>query len=194
ADRRRLSALVERARAGHRLAAVDRLWLVVLAERYKVDRNNYRELLKRVDIVPVSMALAQAAEESGWGTSRFSREGNAIFGEWTFSDAKGLVPLRRDTGKSHRVRAFKSLLHSVRAYARNLNTHRAYRGFRTKRLDMRTDGVPLRGRPLIETLTRYSERGPAYVKGLHKIMTVNNLDRLDEARLREPDVAFRPLI
>ena len=142
------------------------LWLIVLAERYKVKHGDVKELLKRVDIMPTSMALAQAAEESGWGTSRFSREGNAIFGQWTFSDAEGLVPLKRQAGRTHKVRAFRSLLDSVRSYARNLNTHQAYRKLRTVRQQMRRDGTAVRGRRLIETLTSYSERGVDYVKGL----------------------------
>ena len=194
ADRRRLWDLSVRAKKGEYLPAVDRLWLIVLAERYKVKRGDFSELLKRVDIVPTSMALAQAAEESGWGTSRFSREGNAIFGEWTFSGADGLVPKNREAGKTHKVRAFKSLLDSVRAYSRNLNTHRAYRKFRTLRREMRNAGSPVRGRRLIETLTSYSERGIDYVKGLRAIMRVNKLERLDEAKLSRPETAERSVI
>ncbi len=193
-DRRRLRDLSARAKKGEHLPAVDRLWLIVLAERHKVKRGDFAELLKRVDIVPTSMALAQAAEESGWGTSRFSREGNAIFGEWTFAGAEGLVPEKRESGKTHRVRAFKSLLDSVRAYSRNLNTHRAYRGFRKLRQDLRRQGKVLKGRQLIETLTSYSERGVEYVKGLRAIMTVNKLDRLDAAKLSRPETASRPVI
>jgi len=194
ADRRRLWDLSARVKKGEHLPAVDRLWLIVMAERYKVKRGNLGELMRRVDVVPPSMALAQAAEESGWGTSRFSREGNAIFGEWTFSSAEGLVPRKREAGKIHRVRAFKSLLHSVRAYARNLNTHRAYRGFRKMRQEMRRGGQDLRGAKLIETLTSYSERGGDYVKTLRSIMVVNKLSRLDGARLIRRMTADRPLI
>ncbi|MBT6095073.1 MAG: hypothetical protein HOH04_09330 [Rhodospirillaceae bacterium] len=183
ADRERLWGLHAQIAKGEILSAVDRLWLIVLAERYKVKRGDIASLLARVDIVPPSMALAQAAEESGWGTSRFSRQGNAIFGEWTFSTADGLVPENRDSGKSHRVKAFKSLLHSVRAYARNLNTHRAYREFRAMRQGLRKDGTALSGRKLVETLTRYSERGDKYVKALRALMTVNKLSYFDHARL-----------
>ena len=194
ADRRRLLDLHTRARNGKYLPAVDRLWLIVLAERYKVKRGDLKRLLKRVDIMPTSMALAQAAEESGWGTSRFSREGNAIFGEWTFSGSEGLVPLEREAGKTHKVRAFRSLLDSVRSYARNLNTHRAYRKLRTLRQRMRRDGTPIRGRRLIETLTSYSERGMDYVKDLRAIMSVNKLDGLDAAKLSQPETAEQPFI
>jgi len=194
ADRRRLWDLHARAINGEYLPAVDRLWLIVLAERYKVKRGDVKELLKRVDIMPTSMALAQAAEESGWGTSRFSREGNAIFGQWTFSDAEGLVPLKRQAGQTHKVRAFRNLLDSVRSYARNLNTHRAYRKLRTMRQQMRRDGTAVRGRRLIETLTSYSERGVDYVKGLRAIMSDNNLDWLDAAKLSQLETAERPVI
>jgi len=194
ADRRRLWELAVRTKKGERLAAVDRLWLIVLAERYKVRRGDLVELIRRIDIIPPSLALAQAAEESGWGTSRFSKEANAIFGEWTFSGAEGLVPRRRDAGKKHRVRAFKSLLHSVRAYSRNLNTHRAYRGLRKMRQQMRRKGSPLEGRHLVDTLTSYSERGGDYVKTLRSIMVVNKLSALDGARLGQPISDTRPLI
>lgn len=194
-DRRRLWELNIRLKKGERLAAVDRLWLIVLAERYRVKRGDVAGLMSRVDIVPPSLALAQAAEESGWGTSRFSRQGNAIFGQWTFSGAEGLVPLQREAGKTHRVRVFKSLLHSVRAYYRNLNSQRAYRGFRKLRADMRRNGALIEGRRLVDTLTSYSERGGKYVKTLRSIMVVNKLNHLDRARLRgERFSVKRPLI
>jgi len=193
-DRRRLWELTVRHKKGERLAAVDKLWLIVLAERYRVKRGNLAELIRRVDIIPPSLALAQAAEESGWGTSRFSKEANAIFGEWTFSGAEGLVPKAREAGKTHRIRAFKSLLHSVRAYSRNLNTHRAYRGYRKMRQQMRRQGDPLEGKRLVDTLTSYSERGDEYVKGLRAIMVVNKLSALDDARLGKSVSDTRPLI
>ncbi|MEK9754462.1 MAG: glucosaminidase domain-containing protein [Rhodospirillaceae bacterium] len=183
AERQRLWRLHEQIKRGHKVAAVDRLWLIVLADRYKVERGDMEALLRRVDIVPPSLALAQAAEESGWGTSRFSRLGNAIFGEYTFDDAESLVPQARADGKRHRIRAFKSLLHSVRAYANNLNTHRAYKDFRQRRSQLRLEGLPIRGRKLVDTLERYSERGQAYLKNLRAIMAVNKLGRLDEAQL-----------
>lgn len=182
-DRKRLWRLHTQSKTGQKLAAVDRLWLIVLSERYKVKRGDIGALLKRVDIVPPSLALAQAAEESGWGTSRFSRLGNAIFGEWTFNEADGLVPKEREAGKRHRVKVFKSLLHSVRAYVRNLNSHRAYREFRAERDAMRRQGKALSGRKLVDTLKRYSERGQKYIKTLRSIMVVNKLGRLDDARL-----------
>ncbi|NQW00763.1 MAG: glucosaminidase domain-containing protein [Rhodospirillales bacterium] len=182
-DRARLWKLQTRLNKGEKLAARDRLWLIVMAERYKVKRGNIPELIKRADIIPVSLALAQAAEESGWGTSRFAREANAMFGQWTTADGVGLVPKNRDDGKTHKIRSFKSLLHSARAYARNLNTHRAYRKMRIMRQQLRQQGVPIQGHHLVETLTSYSERGEDYVKGLRAIIAVNKLRHLDRAEL-----------
>ena len=182
-DRRRLWDLKSRLAKSDALLAVDRLWLIVMFERYRVERGKLSELLKRVDIIPVSLALAQAAEESGWGTSRFTREGNAMFGQWTTAKDKGLVPKNRDKGKTHKVKAFKSLLHSARAYVWNLNTHKAYRGLRTLRQQLRKKGVPIRGMVLVESLIRYSERGEEYVKGIRSLITKNKLKYFDEALL-----------
>ncbi len=192
ADRRRLWKLQARQRLGQRLDAADRLWLSVMADRYRVKRGDVSALLHRVDVIPPSLALAQGAEESGWGTSRFVREGNAVFGQWTFSEDGNLVPRQRDEGKKHTIRAFDSILDSVRAYARNLNTHRAYRTLRHLRTTMRRNGEPIDGNVLAGTLTRYSERGLVYVETLRTIIRVNGLHRLDDARLH--DSAVKPLI
>ncbi len=192
ADRKRLWDLRTRIGLGQRVAAADRLWLIVIAERYGTKQGDLDELLRRVDVVSPSLALAQAAVESGWGTSRFVREGNAMFGEWTFSSAGGLTPLQRDEGKTHAIRAFPSLLGSVRAYARNLNTHRAYRKFRGLRADMRQAGKPMDGMVLAAGLLSYSERGVEYVETIRSIIDANNLRRLDDARLRDGEPA--PLI
>ncbi len=187
ADRKRLWKLRFRVRLGNKPDAADRLWLDVMTERYRVKRRDtvadIDALISRVDIIPPSLALAQAAEESGWGTSRYVREGNAIFGQWTFSQSGGLIPKNRDADKKHRVRAFASLTDSVRAYALNLNTHRAYRGFRKTRAVIRRQGAPLDGRVLAGRLTAYSERGPVYVESLRGLIDTNNLQRLDDARL-----------
>lgn len=185
AERRRLWQLNFNARLGRKMAAADKLWLQVMAERYGVSPDNIGKLIKRVDIVPPSLALAQAAEESGWGTSRFSREGNAIFGQWTYVAAEGLVPANRDDGKTHRIKAFENLIDSVRAYMKNLNTHRAYREFRASRTMMRRFGAPMDGRVLATRLNRYSERGAAYVTAIHGLIEANELSRLDDARLDE---------
>jgi Bax protein len=183
ADRKRLLFIHQKKIKFTEIAARDKLWLVVLCERYNVGRTNLLELLRRVDIVPPSIALAQAAEESGWGTSRFTLEGNALFGQWTFGDKNLLVPKARDVGKEHGVRSFRSLLGAVRSYVLNLNTHRAYRGFRKERQNLRRKGLSVTGSSLVSTLTSYSERGKKYVRNIQTIIDSNKLQNLDTARL-----------
>ena len=184
ADRRRLWKIRYRQATGLPVVAVDRLWLVVISERYGVKRGDINALFKRIDVVPPSLALAQAAEESGWGRSRFVQEGNAIFGQWTSSIHDALEPKSRDDGKTHGIKSFASLLHSVEAYVHNLNTHRAYREFRAARSVLRRVGAPLDGLVLATKLKRYSERGWDYVLTLRSIILGNNLSGLDDARLR----------
>lgn len=133
------------------------------------------ELLVRVDIIPVSLALAQAATESAWGTSRFAREGNNIFGQWCFDEGCGLVPGRRAEDKSHEVKAFASVEASIRAYLRNLNTNPSYEYLREIRAHMRLKDKPLDSRALAQGLVRYSERGHVYIAELHDIIRINDL-------------------
>jgi len=185
-DRKRLQKLIKQQNQGLAVAAVDRLWLIVMYERYRVKRGDQNSLLSRIDIIPPSIALAQGAEESGWGTSRFVKLGNALYGQWAWgAEAKGIVPANRDSGKTHKIRAFDTLLDSVRAYMRNLNTHRAYTQFRNVRLGLRQTASSLNGLQLIDYLTSYSERGEKYVSALRSIIMVNKLRRLDGARLSE---------
>ncbi|MCW8914263.1 MAG: glucosaminidase domain-containing protein [Magnetovibrio sp.] len=193
-DRGRLWNLHASQLSGAHLDAIDRLWLAVLAEQYGTKRGDIVALLDRHDVVPPSLALAQAATESAWGTSRFVREGNAMFGEWTFkSDHQGIVPAGRETGKTHRVRAFDTLLDSVRSYITNLNKHRAYKEFRKQRTAMRAKGQVVDGMILAGALHRYSERGAAYVSELRSIISGNDLDLLDSAQL-STDGHFEPII
>jgi len=193
-DRSRLWDLHAQKQTGSKLKAVDRLWLAAMAERYGAARGDINALLAHHDVVPPSLALAQAATESAWGTSRFVREGNAMFGEWTFAAKhKGIVPKERLTGKSHRVRAFDSLYDSVASYVTNLNKHRAYKEFRTLRAQMRAKGQTVSGMRLASALHRYSERGAAYVAELHAIISGNELDLLDGARLSH-NGKFAPVI
>lgn len=133
--------------------------------------------------VPASVSLAQAALESGWGTSRLAREGNALFGERTWTEA-GLEPLRPLPGARHRARSFDGLLDAVRAYALNLNSHPAYDGFRRARAAARSAGGPPDGAALARHLTRYSELGAAYTGALRRLIRANRLDRLDRAALQ----------
>ncbi len=193
-DRRRLWNLHFQQSLDQKQGPADRLWLMVMAERYGVKKNVIATLLKRVDIIPPSLALAQAAEESGWGTSRFVREGNAVFGQWTFSNTGSLVPAERDEDKNHKIRAFPNLLDSVRAYARNLNTHAAYRQLRKVRSDLRLKGAPLDGLLLVDKLKSYSQRGEKYVEGIRAMIEGNNLHRFDDALLRDGNSTPRPLI
>jgi len=180
-DRKRLLRLGEEKIQYGEMLARDKLWLAVLSERYGVKRTNMQEIMRRVDVVPPSIALAQAAEESGWGTSRFTLEGNALFGQWTFGNNNLLIPRARDVGKGHGVRAFSSLLAAVQSYMLNLNTHAAYRKFRKKRQVLRLAGIT--GSSLVGTLTSYSERGEKYVRTIQTIIDSNNLQNLDKAQL-----------
>ncbi|MSO92058.1 MAG: hypothetical protein EXQ86_01495 [Rhodospirillales bacterium] len=181
-ERHRLLALRHIQRLGGKLSAADTHWLQRLAARYGAPADDLDDLLDRVDMIPPSLAVAQAAKESGWGTSRFVREGNALFGQWIYADGH-LVPLRRDEGKSHSVQSFKHLVESVRAYALNLNSNRHYREFRSLRARLRSQGLALEGVMLAGALTRYSGQGPVYVNRLRTLIRSNELWRLDGARL-----------
>ncbi len=181
-DRLRLMPLAAAKRAGRRLAAEDRLWLAAKLDQYRVRRGGLVELARRMDTVPPSLAIAQAAEETGWGTSRFAREGNALFGQWSFA-AAGLVPKDRAIGKLHKVKVFQTLIEAVSAYVANLNTHRAYRGFRAERARMRSSKATPDGMKLAQSLASYSERGRAYVSSIQRIIGTNRLSQLDKARL-----------
>jgi len=169
--------------AGRALSSAQKRDLARIAAAYKVSPDRIDELLARVDAVPPSLALAQAAIESGWGTSRFVREGNAPFGQWTTADQPGLVPASREEGKTHKIRTFDRLIDSVHSYLYNLNTHRAYRDLRALRAEMRTGARPLDGYGLVPGLGAYSERGTEYLTLLRNVIRINGLDALDDARL-----------
>ena len=111
---------------------LEKQWLRQKLLEYKVKKGSMEELTSRIDIIPTSIALAQAAKESGWGTSRFALEGNAIFGQWTWS-GNGIAPLDRESNKNHKILKFPILRASVKAYQNNLNTHKSYLKFREKR-------------------------------------------------------------
>lgn len=169
----------------------DNEWLAALAVKYKVvkeesdklDNAALIELRKRVDIVPPSLALAQAAEESGWGTSRFAIQGNSLFGQWDFS-GKGIKPQEQRTELgNYGIAAFDSPQESIEAYMLNLNTHPAYQRMRQKRAVFRQQNQQPKGWDLAKTLDKYSERGIEYVKSLHAIMRYNKLNDADRAYL-----------
>ncbi len=168
-------------------------WLTALAVKYKVIQKNSDELdktalnrlIRRVDIVPPSLALAQAAEESGWGTSRFAIKGNSLFGQWDFS-GQGIKPeQQRAQLGNYGIAAFESPQASIEAYMLNLNTHRAYERMRDKRAEFRKQNKKPTGWELAKTLDKYSERGTGYVKSLHAIMSYNKLNDADQAYLWE---------
>ncbi len=182
-DRRRVVALEARVENGGTLSGTETQWLARVADDYGLDADaDFAEILAHVDVIPPSLALAQAAIESGWGTSRFAQQANALFGQYDWS-GNGLVPREREAGKNHTVRAFDYLVDAVKAYAINLNTNPAYAGFRTLRARMRGEHRAPDGYALARTLDRYSTRREAYVKELRLTIRANDLRALDEARL-----------
>jgi len=154
-------------------------------KKFEFGRLDIGRLLDRVDQVPPSLVLAQAANESGWGTSRFALQANNLFGQWTFTPGTGLVPEGRPKGETYEVRLFDNLLDSVRSYMKNLNTHPAYRSFRQLRRELREQGAPLKGIHLAQGLKNYSIRRDEYVKEIVDLIRTNNLARFSAANLRE---------
>jgi len=160
----------------------ERVWLKRRFKEYKVEDRDLSKLKMRMDIIPVSIALAQAANESGWGTSRFALEGNALFGQWTWSK-KGISPKNKDPDKSHKILQFQVLKASVRAYKNNLNTHNAYKEFREERAKIRQDDSIIDGLKLTKYLKNYAGIGDKYVKILDDIIEKNSLTDFDKADL-----------
>ena len=179
----RLERLSDRFTRADALSPADREWLVTMADLYATDPLDVQGLLNRMDVVPPSLALAQAAEESGWGTSRFARQGNALFGQYTYKSKAGMVPARRDADRRHRVRSHDNLLAAVRAYVHNLNSHWAYDDFRRRRAQLRRDGGHISGYVLAGELRAYSERRGAYVESVRRIIRQNRLGDFDRAWL-----------
>ena len=160
----------------------ERVWLKRRFKEYKIDDQDLSKLKMRMDIVPVSIAIAQAANESGWGTSRFALEGNALFGQWTWSK-KGISPKNKDPNASHKILQFQILKASVRAYKNNLNTHNAYKEFREARAKLRQGNNKIIGLELTKYLTAYASIGEKYVKILDDIIEKNSLTDFDKADL-----------
>lgn len=154
-----------------------------LANEYNVDGEpldpmTWQALKKRVNTVPVALALAQGAKESGWGTSRFAREANNLFGEWTWKERLGIVPKQRAEDATHYVRVFDNLRHSVRSYLNNLNSHDAYARFRTLRARLSGSGQPMSVRLMTAGLENYSERGWAYVEEVRSMIRNERLNEV----------------
>ena len=156
----------------------NRKWLNKKYKSYKVSDKNINVLIEKIDIIPTSIALAQAAKESGWGTSRFALEGNAIYGQWTWN-GDGIEPLEKTKDQNHKILKFPLLRASVKAYINNLNTHRGYKSFRVKRAELRKQNKRLIGTELIHELDNYAQTGQKYTKILEKIINQNNLDELE---------------
>ncbi len=161
---------------------LEKQWLRQKLLEYKVKKGDLKELLVRMDIIPTSIALAQAAKESGWGTSRFALEGNAIFGQWTWS-GQGIAPLDRESNKNHKILKFPILRASVKAYQNNLNTHKSYSKFRQKRNSLRQKNKNIAGLELTETLNNYAQTGSEYTKILNQIIRQNRLTDFETVRL-----------
>ncbi|MEH6527451.1 MAG: glucosaminidase domain-containing protein [Sneathiella sp.] len=183
------------------LSAVDQSWLVDLALRYRVMKepvpslssDQLTELTRRVDIVPLSLILAQSAEESGWGTSRFTAEGNSLFGQWSWGKDAMIPKQQRKELGNYGLASFDTVLEAVKSYVHNLNSGTAYKQLRQIRYDLRKKGEDVRGKALSEGLSKYSERGADYVKGIQAIMRINKLADADYAYLAdEEETVFIP--
>ncbi len=177
-DRKTLFSIINKSNN----SVAEKQWLEKKYKQYGVKSGDLSSLKVRMDEIPVSLAIAQAAKETGWGTSRFAQEGNALFGQWTWS-GEGLKPKDADADQGHKVMKFNVLQASVRAYQRNLNTHRTYREFRKARAELRDLNKPLDSMELSKYLNKYAETGNQYVEVLQKIIKQNNLKDFDDARL-----------
>jgi Bax protein len=188
-ERRELLAILKRYQETHTLPDEDREWVRDLTRAYGLRGNPLTDhrtrsiLLRRIDTVPPSLALAQAANESAWGMSRFAREGNNLFGQWTFKPGSGIVPKNRPPGATYEVQRFKSLYASIRGYLKNLNTHAAYQGMRIAREKLRQAGKPVTGKALARYLTKYSSRGAEYVREIQAMIRQNNLSEVNQVSL-----------
>ena len=169
-------------------------WLNSKFKQYGVVNKDLSTLKIRMDEIPVSLALAQAAKETGWGTSRFAIEGNALFGQWTFS-GEGIKPAGADSSDgSHKVMKFKVLKASVRAYQRNLNTHNSYREFRKARALMRERDQKLDSLELAVYLDKYAATGVEYTKIIKKIIEQNSLQDFDKVKLLPTSIQLKNII
>ena len=188
-DRKRLFSIINKSNNSD----LEKKWLDKKYKQYGVPSKDLSILKIRMDEIPVSLALAQAAKETGWGTSRFAQEGNALFGQWTWS-GEGLKPKDAEKDQGHKVMKFNVLQASVRAYQRNLNTHSSYKDFRQERAKLRDKGQPLDSIVLSQFLNKYAETGNQYVEVLQKIIKQNNLKDFDDAKLLPSSIELESLI
>jgi Bax protein len=188
-DRRKLFSIINKSNN----TKSEKKWLKRKFKQYGVQKNDLSTLKVRMDEIPVSIAIAQAAKETGWGTSRFAQEGNALFGQWTWS-GEGIKPAAAGDNTTHKVMKFKVLQASVKAYHRNLSTHSSYRVFRKVRAQSRDEGKRLDSIILSEYLDKYAETGKEYVKILQKIIKQNQLTDFDDAKLLPESIELESLI
>ncbi len=160
----------------------EKVWLKRRFKDYKVDGEDIAELKLRMDAIPTSLAIAQAAKESGWGTSRFALDGNAMFGQWTWSE-EGIEPSEKSKNQGHKILKFPMLQSSVKAYMKNLNTHRGYSQLRNERAKLREKNQNVSGLDLADYLYNYAQNGSEYVKILRKIIQQNDLTDFDSSVL-----------
>ncbi|MGY8995125.1 MAG: glucosaminidase domain-containing protein [Alphaproteobacteria bacterium] len=183
-DRVQLLYLKSSVDMGQELSVADEAWLNDLAELYYVDDVDLDTLVARVDVIPPSLVLAQAALESGWGTSRFAHEGNAVFGQRSWNEDDGIVPEARRSDETHVVKSFDGLKDSVLAYLVNLNRHGAYRHLRQIRTALHSENLPLDGWTLAAGLDDYAEEAD-YIELVRSVIRFNKLSDFDNARLAD---------
>ena len=188
-DRKRLFNIINKSNN----TELEKKWLDKKYKQYGIPSKDLSTLKIRMDEIPVSLDLAQAAKETGWGTSRFAQEGNALFGQWSWS-GEGLKPKEADENEGHKVMKFNVLQASVRAYQRNLNTHKTYKEFRLARAKLRDADRSLDSMILAQYLNEYAETGEKYVKVLQKIIIQNNLKDFDSAKLLPSSLELESLI
>jgi Bax protein len=188
-DRRKLFSILNK----NKNSRIEKRWLGLKFKQYGVINKDVSTLKIRMDEIPVSMAIAQAAKETGWGTSRFAQEGNALFGQWTWS-GEGIKPAGADNNSTHKVMKFKILQASVKAYQRNLNTHSSYKEFRGARAELRDNKKKLDSLILSNYLDKYAETGKQYVKILQQIIKQNQLTDFDDAKLLPSSIKLESLI
>ncbi len=174
-------------------STIEKKWLDNKFKQYGIKDNDLSDLKIRMDEIPVSLAIAQAATETGWGTSRFAQEGNALFGQWTLS-GDGIKPAAANANSTHKIMKFKVLKASVRAYQRNLNTNRSYKKFRKIRAIQRDNNNKLNSLELVKYLDKYAETGIEYTKNLKKIIQQNSLTELDNVNILTKNNKLRSLI
>ena len=188
-DRKKLFAILNK----NNNSKSDKEWLLKKFKQYGVNKNDLSTLKIRMDEIPVSLAIAQAAKETGWGTSRFAQEGNALFGQWTWS-GEGIKPAGADSDSKHKVAKFKVLKASVKAYQRNLNTHSGYKNFRKERAIQRDNQGKLNSLELVKHLDNYAETGVEYTRILKQIIQQNSLTDFDDVKILPTTKKLKNLI